>query len=130
MDIEQINNELNVKSKRKWVNRYGVLGITLTDDLFDKEPTFKELYPLLNCDTIEILQGVENGKTIDMYCDEESKLKEPIKYNEIATDLWYDWQEKTGHMCIPGDFIAGNVAIVYDESKSCVEDTKQFGSRT
>lgn len=34
MDIEQINNELNIKSKRKWVNRYGVLGITLTDDLY------------------------------------------------------------------------------------------------
>jgi hypothetical protein len=32
-------------------------------------------------------------------------------------------------MCIPGDFIAGNVAIVYDESKSCAEDTKKFGSR-
>ena len=103
---------------------------TQTVHMFDKKPTFKELYPLLNCDTIEILQGVENGKTIDMYCDEESKLKELIKYNEIATDLWYDWQEKTGRMCIPGDFIAGNVAIVYDKSKSCVVDTKQFGSRT
>ncbi len=103
---------------------------TQTVHMFDKKPTFQELYPLLNCDTIEILQGVENGKIVDMYCDEESKLKEPINYNEIATDMWYDWLEKTKRMCIPGDFIAGNVAIIYKQSDTCVADTKQFGSRT
>ena len=62
---------------------------TQTVHMFDKKPTFKELYPLINCDIIEIQQGIENGKIVDMYCDEESKLKEPIKYNEIATDMWY-----------------------------------------
>jgi hypothetical protein len=56
-------------------------------------------------------------------------MKEPIKHNEIATDLWYDWQEATGHQCIPGDYIAGNVAIIYNEGKSCAVDSKKFGSR-
>jgi len=34
MDINKINTELDIKASRKWVNRYGVLGITLTDDLY------------------------------------------------------------------------------------------------
>lgn len=96
----------------------------------DKKPDFDELYKLIGCSTIEIQQGISDNKTVDLYCDEESKLKEPIKYNKIATDMWYEWQKKTGHMCIPGDFIAGNVAIVYKENKSCAKDTKKYGSRT
>lgn len=39
MDINKINEELNIKSTRKWANRYGVLGITLTDELYQE---FKE----------------------------------------------------------------------------------------
>ena len=35
MDIEQINEELELKKfERKWENRYGVLGVTLTNDLY------------------------------------------------------------------------------------------------
>ena len=35
MDIEIIKEQLELKKfERKWVNRYGVLGITLTDDLY------------------------------------------------------------------------------------------------
>jgi hypothetical protein len=39
MDINKINAELNTRSTRKWANRYGVLGITLTDELYKE---FKE----------------------------------------------------------------------------------------
>jgi hypothetical protein len=97
--------------------------------MFEKEPTFQDLYPLLDCKTIEIQQCWVDNKAMDMYCDEDSKMKESIKYNEIATDLWYDWQEATGHQCIPGDYIAGNVALIYNEGKSCAVDSKKFGSR-
>ena len=35
MDIEQIKEQLELKKfERKWENRYGVLGVTLTDDLY------------------------------------------------------------------------------------------------
>ena len=47
-----------------------------------------------------------------MYCDEESKLKTPIVKNKRATDAWYAWQERTKRQCVPGDFIAGNVAVI------------------
>ena len=79
---------------------------------FIKKPTFKELYPLIQCDTIEIQRGLENDQIVELYCDEESKLKNNSLENKVATNMWYNWQDKTGHMCIPGDFIAGNVAII------------------
>ena len=82
---------------------------------FTKKPTFKELYPLIGCDTIEILRGLENYQIVEMYCDEESKLKNNSLENQVATKMWYDWQDKTGHMCIPDDYIAGNVAIIEKE---------------
>jgi len=40
MDIELIKEQLELKKfERKWENRYGVLGITLTNDLYKE---FKE----------------------------------------------------------------------------------------
>ena len=98
--------------------------------MFAKKPTFDDLYPLLKCSTIEIQQCWVDNKAVDMYCDEESKLKQTVIHNEIATDLWYEWQQATGHECIPGDYIAGDVAIMYNVGKSCAADTKKFGSRT
>ena len=47
-----------------------------------------------------------------MYCDEKSKHKTPIIKNKRATDAWYEWQRKTSRSCIPGDFIAGSVAVI------------------
>ena len=41
MDIEIIKEQLELKKfERKWVNRYGVLGITLTDDLYKEFKTY------------------------------------------------------------------------------------------
>ena len=79
------------------------------------KPTFEELYKHLDCSMIEILSGYDkniSNRTFDMYCDEESKLKTPIVKNKKATDAWYAWQERTKRQCIPGDFIAGNVAVI------------------
>lgn len=84
----------------------------LTKHQFIKKPTFEQLYPLIECDMIEIQHGLQNDEIIDMYCDEEAKLKSNFITNTIATNMWYDWQDKTGHMCIPDDAIAGNVAII------------------
>ena len=43
---------------------------------------------------------------------EESKLKPVIVKNTKATKAWFDWQERTKRQCLPGDFIAGHVAII------------------
>ena len=83
--------------------------------VFKNKPTFKELYPLLGCDMIEILQGYDteiSNRTFDMYCDEESKLKNTTYPNKRATKAWYNWQERTKRQCLPGDHIAGSVAII------------------
>ena len=79
------------------------------------KPTFEELYKHLDCSMIEILSGYDkniSNRTFDMYCDEESKLKTPIVKNKRATDAWYAWQQRTKRVCVPGDFIAGNVAVI------------------
>lgn len=34
MDIDKINMEINKKSKNTWNNKYGVLGVTLTKELY------------------------------------------------------------------------------------------------
>jgi len=36
MDIDKINIEINKKSKNTWTNRYGVLGVTLTKELYEE----------------------------------------------------------------------------------------------
>ena len=48
-----------------------------------------------------------------MWMDEESKLKgvEFIKKNLRATNAWFRWMMRTGHINIPGDFIAGTVVV-------------------
>jgi len=83
--------------------------------VFPKKPTFADLYPLLGCDTIEILQGYDpdiSNRTFDMFCDEESKLKNTTYPNKRATKAWYAWQERTKRQCLPGDKIVGHVAII------------------
>jgi len=81
--------------------------------VFKNKPTFSELYKLIGCDLIEIIQGYnDEDKTFDMYSDEEAKLKNINYPNKRATKAWYAWQEKTGFHCMPGDHIAGTVAIV------------------
>ena len=83
--------------------------------VFKNKPTFEELYPLLDCSMIEILKGYNRevqNRSFDMYCDEESKMKNTTYPNKRATDAWYEWQKRTGHQCLPGDSIYGSVAIV------------------
>ena len=83
--------------------------------VFKNKPTFADLYPLIGCDMIEILQGYDpeiSNRTFDMFCDEESKLKNTTYPNERATKAWYAWQERTNRQCLPGDKVVGNVAII------------------
>ena len=81
-----------------------------------KKPTLDQLYKLIGCSTVERQSGYDkdiSNRTFDMWMDEESKCKAPefIKKNERASTAWYEWQSRTGHQCIPGDFIAGNTVV-------------------
>ena len=83
--------------------------------ILNYKPDFNELYKHLNCDTIQIVQGFDNNisnRTFDMYTDENSKMKSKVVKNKWATNAWMTWQERTDRMCLPGDFIAGHVAII------------------
>ena len=107
--------EIKVKPKYK-VIRWQPDG---TEEIWEapQKPTFPEMYKLINCTTIERQSGYDkeiSNRTFDMWMDEESKMKgdEFIKKNERATNAWYTWMNRTGHVNMPGDFIAGNV-IVY-----------------
>ena len=89
-----------------------------TEEIWDasQKPTFPEMYKLINCTTIERQSGYDkeiSNRTFDMWMDEESKMKgdEFIKKNERATNAWYTWMNRTGHVNMPGDFIAGNVVV-------------------
>ena len=89
-----------------------------TELVFDApaKPTLEQLYKLIGCSTIERQSGYDkdvSNRTFDMWMDEESKLKGPefIKKNVRATNAWFRWMHRTGHINIPGDFIAGNVVV-------------------
>ena len=80
------------------------------------KPTLDQLYKLIGCRTIERQSGYDKGvsnRTFDMWMDEESKCKgaEFIKKNIRATNAWFRWMTRTGHVNIPGDFIAGNTVV-------------------
>ena len=90
-----------------------------TEEIWEapQKPTFQEMYKLINCTTIERQSGYDkdiSNRTFDMWCDEESKLRNyygKIKRNERATNAWITWMARTGHRSMHDDFIAGNVVI-------------------
>ena len=90
------------------------------------KPTFQQMYPLIGCSIIERSSGFDpniSNRTFDMWFDEEGgpmikgvyhkedNPKGAIR-NKRATIAWYLWQKRTGHICLPGDGIHGNVAII------------------
>ena len=93
---------------------------------YKDKPTFQQMYPLIGCSIIERSSGFDpniSNRTFDMWFDEEGgpmlkgvydkkdNPKGAIR-NKRATIAWYLWQKRTGHICIPGDGIHGNVAII------------------
>jgi len=89
----------------------------MLDEIFRKKPTFKEIYPKINADTIQIVKGIieidtNQGikkKTVEMWIDEEAKLTgKPI--NKQATWAYqHYWYKKKK---IVNDTINGSVAVI------------------
>ena len=71
---------------------------------FKDTPTFKEIYPQIHTD---IIQLISLDKNLEMWIDEEGKLKDNKKINHKATLLWYNALER-----VIDDVIIGDVAIV------------------
>ena len=84
------------------------------------KPSFQDMYKHLDCDMIEMstahLPEWSNRKDgyTDIYFDEEGKMKSMVIPNKKITSAWYSWQKNTGRQCIPGDFIAGKVAVIQE----------------
>ena len=66
-----------------------IKGILITPNQKDTKPrvyelevnSYKDYYPLLECDTFDIQSRNFNGKYLDIYCDDEGLFKED---NQIA----------------------------------------------
>ena len=91
---------------------------SITSESYKQKPTFKEMYEKINCSTIEISTALlpkysnrKDGYT-DIYFDEEFLLKGSPVINKPITDAWYNWQEKTKHMSLPGSIICGTVCVI------------------
>jgi len=81
--------------------------------VFAQKPDFANIYPLINCNMIEFQKGYHKDYgTFEMHCDEESKLKSTFMKNSRATKAWQEYLKRTKRMSMPGDFIAGDVAIL------------------
>ena len=82
-----------------------------TETVFEApaKPTLEQLYKLIGCRTVERVSGYDksvSNRTFDIWIDEEGKFRNPVK-NLRATNAWFRWMHRTGHVNMPGDFITG-----------------------
>ena len=87
----------------------------------DGQPSFKDVYPLINTDIIEIAQGrwiqggnKPEGVNVELFCDEEALLKANPKINHRASHLRYNlFKQQYGGFDMPDPRLAGDVAVVF-----------------
>ena len=60
-------------------------------------------------------------RVFDIFCDGDSKLKEPHYRNVKATDAWLRWQGIAHTQSLPGDFIAGDTGVILKMKKEMKE---------
>ena len=89
-----------------------------------QKPTFGDMYKVIGCDMIEMSKAYyphySNRKDgyVDIYFDEEFLMKEDSQPNIGATVAWKKWQEKTGHMALPGSVLHGIVCVIQKEENN------------
>ena len=87
----------------------------------DGQPSFKDVYPLINTNIIEIAYGrwiqggnKPEGVDVTLYCDEEALLKANPKINHRASHLRYNlFKQQYGGFDMPDPRLAGDVAVVF-----------------
>jgi len=83
----------------------------MLDEIFRKKPTFKEIYPKIDANLIEIdtNQGIKR-KTVEMWTDEEAKLKD--KSVNVKATMAYQMYNKKKFGNANRDTINGSVAVI------------------
>ena len=83
-------------------------------------PSFKDIYPLINTDMIEIAKGrwIQRGNKpesvdVDLYCDEEALMKADPQINHRASHLRYNLFKSQYGAQMPDPRLAGDVAVVF-----------------
>ena len=87
----------------------------------DGQPSFKDVYPLINTNIIEIAQGrwiqggnKPEGVNVELYCDEEALLKANPKINHRASQVRFNlFKQQFGSSDMPDPRLAGDVAVVF-----------------
>ena len=86
----------------------------------DGQPSFKDVYPLINTNIIEIAQGrwIQKGNRpesvdVDLYCDEEALMKADPQINHRASHLRYNLFKSQYGAQMPDPRLAGDVAVVF-----------------
>ena len=86
----------------------------------DGQPSFKDVYPLINTDIIEIAHGrwIQQGNTpeavdVELFCDEEALMKADPQINHRASHLRYNLFKSQFGAQMPDPRIAGDVAVVF-----------------
>ena len=83
-------------------------------------PSFKDVYPLINTNIIEIAQGrwTQKGNRpesvdVDLYCDEEALMKADPQINHRASHLRFNLFKSQYGGDMPDPRLAGDVAVVF-----------------
>ena len=87
----------------------------------DGQPSFKDVYPLINTNIIEIAQGrwiqggnKPEGVNVELYCDEEALCKANPKINHRASQVRFNlFKQQFGSSDMPDPRLAGDVAVVF-----------------
>ena len=86
----------------------------------DGMPSFKDVYPLINTNIIEIAQGrwTQQGNKpesvdVDLYCDEEALMKADPQINHRASHLRYNLFKSQYGAQMPDPRLVGDVAVVF-----------------
>ena len=91
---------------------------------YKQKPTFDDMYKQIGCSMIEMSKAYypeySNRKDgyVDIYFDEEFLMKDSSEPNIGATVAWKAWQDKTGHMALPGSVLHGTVCVIQKEENN------------
>jgi len=117
------NPKKNIKNTRtpdEMVAEVINVNSTIKTHDYTKKPTFQDMYKEIGCSMIEMSKAYypeySNRKDgyVDIYFDEEFLMKDASEPNIGATVAWKAWQDKTGHMALPGSILHGTVCVIQE----------------
>ena len=84
----------------------------------DGMPSFKDVYPLINTNIIEIAQGrwitsYKESCDVELYCDEEALMKADPQINHRDSHLRYNLFKSQYGAQMPDPRLVGDVAVVF-----------------